>query len=72
MKQLLLLITMFIILNSHASWGGEKEYHCKTKSVFKLNDDGDLKSSDYNHYLTTFIVDKISGLIEDGIMSNEG
>lgn len=71
MKRLLLLTAVFALLNSHSSWGGEKEYHCTIKSVFNLSGNGDLKLRDDNSLLTTFLVDKTSGLVKGGWLGNE-
>ncbi len=71
MQRLLLLTFIFALLNSHSAWGGDKEYHCKIKSIFDLSDDGNLKLSDNNRLLTTFLVDKTSGLMKGGWLGNE-
>ena len=71
MKRLLLLTVIFALLHSHSSWGGEKEYHCTIKSVFNLNGDGNLKSFGNNSLLTTFIIDKTSGLVKSSWLGNE-
>ena len=71
MKRLLILTVIFALFNSYSSWGGEKEYHCTIKSVFKLTDDGNLKSYDNNSLLTTFLVDKNSGLVKGTWLGNE-
>ena len=71
MKRLLLLTAIFALLHSHSSWGGEKEYHCTIKSVFNLNGDGNLKSFGNNSLLTTFIIDKTSGLVKSSWLGDE-
>lgn len=71
MKRLLILTVIFALFNSYSSWGGEKEYHCTIKSVFKLTGDGNLKSYDNNSLLTTFLVDKNSGLVKGYWINNE-
>ena len=71
MKRLFLLTTIFSLLSSHSSWGGVKEYHCAIKSVFKLTSDGILKSYSSPSLLTTFLVDKNSGLVKGYWINNE-
>jgi hypothetical protein len=71
MKRLLVLTAICSLFNSYSSWGGEKEYHCTTKSVSKLTSDGILKSYSSPSLLTTFIVDKNSGLIKGYWINNE-
>ena len=71
MKRLLILTAIFALLNSHFSWGGEKEYHCTIKAVFNLSGDGNLKLLGDNGLLGTFIVDKTSGLVKGDWLSNE-
>ena len=71
MKRLFLLTVIFALFNSYSSWGGEKEYFCTIKSVFKLTSDGILKSYSSPSLLTTFLVDKNSGLIKGYWVFNE-
>ena len=71
MKRLLILTAIFALFNSYSSWGGEKEYHCTIKSVSKLTSDGILKSYSSPSLLTTFLVDKNSGLIKGYWVFNE-